>query len=207
MRPIAFALLLLGATACPVFASGTLIEAKSSTFGCQFSATLGLFQELSTVSEEDSNRILDTGHCLPIDAHQRFTVIRDLPSAYVALKDTQQDDQWVVVFVRKTDFDPLHGSPDHIRSKSARSYGARCVTRGSAAVSRGHRLNQAGGHGGQGTSLSDSDCGEARGGTLEILAFAPQLRRQRHSRGARADQHAVAGCGVDRAAGNPRRRI
>ena len=52
MRTIAFALLLLGATACPAFASGTLIEAKSPTFGCQFSATLGLFQELSTVSEE-----------------------------------------------------------------------------------------------------------------------------------------------------------
>ena len=50
MRPIAFALLLLGATACPAFASDTLIEAKSSTFGCQFSATLGLFQELSTAS-------------------------------------------------------------------------------------------------------------------------------------------------------------
>ena len=102
MRPIAFALLLLSATACPAFASDTLIEAKLSTFGCQFSATLGLFQELSTASEEASYRILDTGHCLPIDAHQRFTVIRDLPSAYVALKDTQQDDQWVVVFVRKT---------------------------------------------------------------------------------------------------------
>ena len=113
MRPIAFALLLLSATACPAFASDTLIEAKLSTFGCQFSATLGLFQELSTASEEASYRILDTGHCLPIDAHQRFTVIRDLPSAYVALKDTQQDDQWVVVFVRKTDFDLLHGSPDH----------------------------------------------------------------------------------------------
>jgi hypothetical protein len=50
MRPIAFALLLLGATACPAFASDTLIEAKSSTFGCQFSATLSLFQELSTAS-------------------------------------------------------------------------------------------------------------------------------------------------------------
>jgi hypothetical protein len=98
---------------CPAFASGTLIEAKSPTFGCQFSATLGLFQELSTASEEDSNRILDTGHCLPIDAHQRFTVVHDLPSAYVALKDTQQHDQWVVVFVRKSDFDLLQGSPDH----------------------------------------------------------------------------------------------
>jgi hypothetical protein len=50
MRPIAFALLLLGATACPAFASDTLIEAKSSTFGCQFSATLSLFQERSTAS-------------------------------------------------------------------------------------------------------------------------------------------------------------
>jgi hypothetical protein len=113
MRPIAFALLLFGATACPAFASGTLIEAKSPTFGCQFSATLGLFQELSTASEEDSNRILDTGRCLPIDAHQLFTVVRDLPSVYVAIKDTQQHDQWVVVFVRKSDFDLLHGSPDH----------------------------------------------------------------------------------------------
>jgi hypothetical protein len=111
MLRIALALLLFAATACPAFASGTVIEAKSSTFGCQFSATLNLFPELPTVSQEDSNRILDSVHCLPIDTHQQFTVLRDLPSAYVALKDTQQDGQWVVVFVRKSDFSLLHRGP------------------------------------------------------------------------------------------------
>jgi hypothetical protein len=136
MRPIAFALLLLSATACPAFASDTLIEAKLSTFGCQFSATLGLFQELSTASEEASYRILDTGHCLPIDAHQRFTVIRDLPSAYVALKDTQQDDQWVVVFVRKTDFDLLHGSPDHQSARNRHGATVHGASRGVPPPSR-----------------------------------------------------------------------
>jgi hypothetical protein len=136
MRTIAFALLLLGATACPAFASGTLIEAKSPTFGCQFSATLGLFQELPTVSEEDSNRILDAGHCVLIDAHQRFTVIRDLPSAYVALKDTQQDDQWVVVFVRKTDFDLLHGSPDNRSARNRPGATVHTASRGVSPPSR-----------------------------------------------------------------------
>jgi hypothetical protein len=52
---------------------------------------LDLFSELFTMSHEDSNRILDTGHCLPIEAHQAFTELRKLPSAYVALQDTQQD--------------------------------------------------------------------------------------------------------------------
>jgi hypothetical protein len=136
MRPIAFALLLLGATACPAFASGTLVEAKSPTFGCQFSATLGLFQELSTASEEDSNRILDTGHCLPIDAHQRFTVVHDLPSAYVALKDTQQHDQWVVVFVRKSDFDLLQGSPDHQSAGNRHGAKVHAASQGTSPPSR-----------------------------------------------------------------------
>jgi hypothetical protein len=108
MRRIAYALLLFGATAWPAFASGTLIEARSFTFGCQFSATLQLFPELPKVSQEDSNRILDSVHCLPIDAHQRFTVLRDLPSAYVALEDMRQDNQWVVIFVRKSDFSLVH---------------------------------------------------------------------------------------------------
>ena len=136
MRPIAFALLVLGATACPAFASGTLIQAKTPTFGCQFSATLGLFQELSTASEEDSNRILDTGHCLPIDAHERFTVVRDLPSAYVALKDTQQHNQWVVVFVRKSDFDLLHGKPDHRSAGNRHGSKVRAASQGASPPSR-----------------------------------------------------------------------
>jgi hypothetical protein len=112
MQANTLALLIIGATACPAFAAGSFIEAKSSTFGCQFSATLGLFATLPAVSEDDSNRILDTGHCVPIGAHQRFAVLRDLPSAYVALTDTHQDDHWVVVFVRKSDFDLLQGSSD-----------------------------------------------------------------------------------------------
>jgi hypothetical protein len=113
MRPILFALSFLSATACPAFASGTSIEARSSTFGCQFSAALDLFSEFSTMSQEDTNRILDTGHCLPIEAHQAFTVRRELPSAYVALRDTQQDNQWIVLFVRKSDFDMSNRTSDH----------------------------------------------------------------------------------------------
>ena len=140
--------------------------------------TLGLFQELSTASEEASYRILDTGHCLPIDAHQRFTVIRDLPSAYIGAQGHTARRPVGGGFCAQDGLRPVAWqSRPPIRSKSARSYGAWCVTRGSAAVSRGHRLNQVGGHGRQGTSLSDSDCGEARGGTLEILAFTPRLEK------------------------------
>ena len=111
MRSAASALLLLGATACPASASATVIQAIASTWGCQFSATLSLFPEYSADSQEDFDRILDSGHCLVIDAHQRLTVLRNLPSAYVALRDMQQDDQWVVVFVRKSDFERLPDGP------------------------------------------------------------------------------------------------
>jgi hypothetical protein len=107
MRSAASALLILGATACPASASATVIQAIASTWGCQFSATLSLFPEHFTDSQEDFDRVLDSGHCLVIDAHQRLTVLRNLPSTYVALRDMQQDDQWVVVFVRKSDFEQL----------------------------------------------------------------------------------------------------
>jgi hypothetical protein len=100
MRSAASALLLLGATASPASASATIIQAIASTWGCQFSATLSLFPEHSTDSQDDFDRILDSGHCLVIDAHQRLTVLRILPSTYVALREMPQDDQWVVVFVR-----------------------------------------------------------------------------------------------------------
>ena len=113
MRSVAFALLLLGATACPASASGAVIQAIASTWGCQFSATLSLFPEHSTNSQEDFDRVLDSGHCLIIDTHQRLTVLRNLPSVYVALRDMQQDDQWAVVFVRKSDFELLPDSPYH----------------------------------------------------------------------------------------------
>jgi hypothetical protein len=136
MRGIAYALWLFGATACPALASGTVIEAKSSTFGCQFSATLNLFPELPTVSQEDSNRILDSVHCLPIDTHQRFTVLRDLPSAYVALKDMQQDGQWVVVFVRKSDFSLLHRDPHQQSARHRHGTAVHAVSRGVSPTSR-----------------------------------------------------------------------
>ena len=130
MRPIAFAQLLFGATACPAKASGTLIQAKSSTWGCQFSATLGLIPEHSIASKENFDRILDSGHCRPIDA-PHLTVVRDLPSAYVALKDMQQDEQWVVVFVRKSDFDLLPPSPHHQSALSRRRTTLHAASRGS----------------------------------------------------------------------------
>ena len=136
MRRIAYAILLFGATICPAFASGTLIEAKSSTFGCQFSATLKLFPGLPTVSQEDSNRILDSVHCLPIDAHQRFTVLRDLPSAYIALKDMQQDGQWVVVFVRKSDFSPVHRGAHHQTARNRHGTTVHTASRGVSPTSR-----------------------------------------------------------------------
>jgi hypothetical protein len=135
MRPLAFALSLLSATACPALASGTFIEAKSLTFGCQFSAALDLFPELPTMSQEDSNRILDTGHCLPIEAHQAFTVLRDLPSAYVALRETQQDNQWIVVFVRKSDFD-LSSSPEHRSGRNRHGAAVHTESRGMSSSSR-----------------------------------------------------------------------
>jgi hypothetical protein len=136
MRRIAYALWLFGATAGPAFASGTLIEAKSSTFGCQFSATLKLLPELPTVSQEDSNRILDSVHCLPIDAHQRFTVLRDLPSAYVALNDMQQDGPWVVVFVRKSDFSLLHRDAHHQTARNRHGTTVHAASRGVSPTSR-----------------------------------------------------------------------
>ena len=98
MRPIAFALLLLGATACPHLRRTLSSKPSPRPLAANF--------RQRSVCSTNFPRHPDTGHCLPIDAHQRFTVIRDLPSACVALKDTQQDDdQWVVVFVRQTDFD------------------------------------------------------------------------------------------------------
>ena len=118
MRPIAFALLLLGATAWPAFASDILIRAKSSTWGCQFSATLRLFPSLSSASQEDFDRILDSGHCLVIDEHQRLTVVQDLPFAYLAVRDMRKDGQWAV-FVRKSDFSLLRRNP---RNMSARNH-------------------------------------------------------------------------------------
>jgi hypothetical protein len=136
MRRIAYALLIFGATVCPAFAAGTLIEAKSSTYGCQFSATLKLLPELPTVSQEDSNRILDSVHCLPIEAHQRFTVLRDLPSAYIALKDTQQDGPWVVVFVRKSDFSPLHRDAHHQTARNRHGTTVHAASRGVSPTSR-----------------------------------------------------------------------
>ena len=136
MRPILLALSLLSATACPAFASGTLIEARSSTFGCQFSAALDLFSEFSTMSQEDTNRILDTGHCLPIEAHQAFTVLRELPSAYVALRDTQQDSQWIVLFVRKSDFDMSNRTSDHKSGGKRHGAAVRPEARGGSSQSR-----------------------------------------------------------------------
>jgi hypothetical protein len=111
MRSIAFAtLLLVGVAACPAFASGNSIRAKYSTWGCQFSATLRLFPKLTSASQEDFDRILDSGHCLVIDAHQRLTVVRKLPSAYLAIRDMRKDEEWAV-FVRKSDFTMLrHGT-------------------------------------------------------------------------------------------------
>ena len=61
---------------------------------------------------------------------------RNLPSAYVALKDTQQDDQWVVIFVRKTDFDPLHGSPDHQSARNRHGAAVHGASRGFPPPSR-----------------------------------------------------------------------
>ena len=136
MRPIVFALSLLSATACPAFASGTLIEARSSTYGCQFSAALDLFPELPIMSQEDSNRILDAGHCLPIEAHQSFTVLRDLPSAYVALRNTQQNDQWIVMFVRKSDFDVGNRSSDPKSTGNRHGAAVRAEPRGVSPQSR-----------------------------------------------------------------------
>jgi hypothetical protein len=189
MRPVAFALLLFGATACPAFASGTLIEAKSSTFGCQFSATLNLLPELPTVFQEYSNRILDSVHCLPIDAHQRFTVLRDLPSAYVALKDVQQDGPWVVVFVRKSDFSLLHRSPHRQSAGNRHGTPVHAAPRHHETfrqlLALARQLCRASDHGRQGTSLSDSDSGGARGGALNpgfrraLLGPAPSASSER----------------------------
>ncbi len=121
MRSAASALLLLGATACPASASATVIQAIASTWGCQFSATLSLFPEYSADSQEDFDRILDSGHCLVIDAHiQRLTVHpQSTLRVCSAPESMQQDDQWVVVFVRKSDFEQLPDGPcPSIRSRS-----------------------------------------------------------------------------------------
>lgn len=135
MRSAASALLLLGATACPASASATVIQAIASTWGCQFSATLSLFPEYSADSQEDFDRILDSGHCLVIDAHQRLTVLRNLPSAYVALRDMQQDDQWVVVFVRKSDFERLPDGPYPQSGPNRRMTKSHSGSRGASAFS------------------------------------------------------------------------
>jgi hypothetical protein len=135
MRSAASALLLLGATACPASASATVIQAIASTWGCQFSATLSLFPEYSADSQEDFDRILDSGHCLVIDAHQRLTVLRNLPSAYVALRDMQQDDQWVVVFVRKSDFEQLPDGPYPQSGPNRRMTKSHSGSRGASAFS------------------------------------------------------------------------
>ena len=104
MRRIAFALLILGATACPVLASGTLIRARSFAWGCQFSASLNLLPQLESASQKDFDHImqmLDSGHCMLIRAHQRLIVVQDQPTAYLAVRDMKRHGQWVG-FVRKS---------------------------------------------------------------------------------------------------------
>ena len=74
-------------------------------------------------------------HCLVIDAHQRLTVLRNLPSAYVALRDMQQDDQWVVVFVRKSDFEQLPDGPYPQSGPNRRMTKSHSGSRGASAFS------------------------------------------------------------------------
>jgi hypothetical protein len=107
MRAIAFALLLFVATACPAFASRILIQARSSTWGCQYSATLRLFPKFSVSSKTDVDRILDSGNCLPIAKHQRLIVVSNFSSAYLGVRDMHKYGMWAV-FVRKSDFSLLH---------------------------------------------------------------------------------------------------
>ena len=112
MRSIAFALLLLGVTACPAPASDTLIRARSFAWGCQFSASLNLLPQLEQASQKDFDHImqmLDSGHCMLIRAHQRLIVVQDQPTAYLAVRDMRRHGQWVG-FVRKSDFSVLRRS-------------------------------------------------------------------------------------------------
>jgi hypothetical protein len=109
MRSIAFALLLLGVTACPASASGTLIRARSFAWGCQFSASLNLLPQLESASQKDFDHImqmLDSGRCMLIRAHQRLIVAQDQPTTYLAVRDMKRHGQWVG-FVRKSDFSVL----------------------------------------------------------------------------------------------------
>ena len=149
------------------------------------------------------DRVLDIGHAPPIDVHQRRREIAyDL--AYVALKDTQQDDEWAAAFVWKTDFDLLHVRSDDESAEWARSYGAWCVTRGPPPLARGDCLQP-----GRRTRWTrDITLGAA--GLRERLgrhaAEVPGVRpaAEKSSGTAEAielDQRAVARCGVDREAG------
>jgi len=132
MRPIAFALLLVGATGGPASASDVLIQAKSSTWGCQFSATLRLFPQLSSASQEDFDRILDSGHCLVISAHESLTLVRKLPHAYLAVRDMRDDGQWAV-YVRKSDFTLLRRNSRSVSAHSHHERSLHAESKGSAA--------------------------------------------------------------------------
>jgi hypothetical protein len=131
------------------------------------------------------------GPLLPIDAHQRFTVIRHLPSACVALKDTQQDDdQWVVVFVRKTDFDLLHGSPDHPSARNRHGAAVQGASRGVPPPS----------HAGTASTSPEEPVDKAH-------PLSDGLRRQRHSRVLERISVPSRGAVLIGGRGNPRRRL